>query len=79
MNGSRASRAQRRDAIACDSRLIVNNRDLRPTRRLNSADLPTFGRPTIATLPALAVDCLIDARIGVPLGLQLSHAIPARK
>src|SRR4051812_7267118 len=47
----------------------------RPTNRLKSADLPTFGRPTIETVPALAAAGLIDFGIGVPFALQLSHAI----
>ena len=35
---------------------------LRPTSRLNSVDLPTFGRPMIATLALMLFQCGADRR-----------------
>src|SRR6059058_4549368 len=55
----------------------------RPTSRLKSADLPTFGRPTIATVPALSTHRASVRKsrtstqlcVRVPAGLQLSYPI----
>jgi hypothetical protein len=52
---------------------------LRPARRLNNADFPTFGRPTIATFPASGDApslSSVNLRVRVPFKLQLSHTIP---
>src|SRR3954471_24123414 len=56
---------------------------LRPTSRLNSADLPTFGRPTIETEPALSsadwagmvMPTLTQFRVRVTFGGKLPHPV----
>src|SRR2546421_6965645 len=55
----------------------------RPTSRLNSADLPTFGRPTIETEPTISPACLAEItpltlaqfRVGVAFGRKLSDTV----
>ena len=40
--------------VTGDTGLIVDKSELLPTSRLNSVDLPTFGRPMIATLALIS-------------------------
>jgi len=66
------------DAVARDARRILDDGEPLAMRLLNSMDLPTFGRPTIATKGFISLPPLFQSGARSHRSLSQSKILPLR-